>query len=372
MPAAKTFDSKIPEGSLVLVTGASGFIASHASKQLLERGYRVRGTARDLHSASWLISAFSKESQSGQFELAQVGHIGKEGAFDEAIKGVSGILHIATSSLSDTGGFEEDPEISIPNAVRDVTSIFKSALNEPSVKSFVLTGSIVGATLPIRGNDTKVGQDTYNEEAIKLANAPDQDPLLRGWFVYAASKTAAEKEFMKLLAEKKPHFSGNIVSPSGVVGEPLHMKHCDNHHNWVTVLYKGLRERFDSIPSSKFTVNHSNHTLNADTCLAFFVDVKDVALVHIAALLDSDVNSQRIQTWGRALSWNSVLKVLRDVRPQKEWLADLENPDRLTVTADQTTSETLLKKFGNGDWAPLEQTLTENLNNPFFKCSVGP
>ncbi len=33
---------------LVLVTGAAGFLATHVVKQLLEGGYRVRGTVRDL------------------------------------------------------------------------------------------------------------------------------------------------------------------------------------------------------------------------------------------------------------------------------------------------------------------------------------
>lgn len=33
---------------LVLVTGASGYIATHIVKQLLEHGYRVRGTVRNL------------------------------------------------------------------------------------------------------------------------------------------------------------------------------------------------------------------------------------------------------------------------------------------------------------------------------------
>lgn len=31
----------------VLVTGLTGFIAKHVTAQLLERGYRVRGTVRD-------------------------------------------------------------------------------------------------------------------------------------------------------------------------------------------------------------------------------------------------------------------------------------------------------------------------------------
>ncbi len=33
-------------GKVVLVTGASGFIAKHIVKQLLDGGYEVRGTVR--------------------------------------------------------------------------------------------------------------------------------------------------------------------------------------------------------------------------------------------------------------------------------------------------------------------------------------
>lgn len=39
----------LPQGSLVLVSGANGFIASHVVKQLLENGYKVRPTTGFLH-----------------------------------------------------------------------------------------------------------------------------------------------------------------------------------------------------------------------------------------------------------------------------------------------------------------------------------
>ena len=35
---------------LVLVTGASGYIAAHIIQQLLENGYKVRGTVRSLRN----------------------------------------------------------------------------------------------------------------------------------------------------------------------------------------------------------------------------------------------------------------------------------------------------------------------------------
>lgn len=36
---------------MVLVTGASGYVACHVVKQLQEAGYRVRGTVRSLKNA---------------------------------------------------------------------------------------------------------------------------------------------------------------------------------------------------------------------------------------------------------------------------------------------------------------------------------
>lgn len=67
---------------------------------------------------------------------------------------------------------------------------------------------------------------------------------------------------IKQLLERDPllqGFSGNIVSPSGVIGEPLHMKHCNKHHNWITTIYKDLRDRLDAIPGSRSTILQRNH-----------------------------------------------------------------------------------------------------------------
>ena len=75
--------------SLVLVTGANGFIGSHIADQLIQAGYRVRGTARDVSKTSWLKDLFDKRYGLGRFESAVVEDMAKPGAYDEACKGVS-------------------------------------------------------------------------------------------------------------------------------------------------------------------------------------------------------------------------------------------------------------------------------------------
>lgn len=86
--------SSVPKGSLVLVTGTTGYIAAHASQQLLEQGYRVRGTARDANSdkAQHLKDLF--KTYGDKFEIVKAGDLEEDGVFDEAVQGVDGILHM--------------------------------------------------------------------------------------------------------------------------------------------------------------------------------------------------------------------------------------------------------------------------------------
>lgn len=78
----------IPKDSVVLVTGVNGYIGSHIADQLLEAGYRVRGTTRQVSKAQGLSALWEKKFGEGRFELAIVESMAGEGAFDEVIKGM--------------------------------------------------------------------------------------------------------------------------------------------------------------------------------------------------------------------------------------------------------------------------------------------
>ncbi|KUJ19434.1 NAD(P)-binding protein [Mollisia scopiformis] len=328
----------IPKGSLVLVTGATSYVASHIIKQFLERGYKVRSTVRNISDASWVATeAFKSYADTGDFELVEVADFGAEHAFDGAVKRVSAIVHVATVI-----GFSPDPNEVIPLTVAVATSIMLAALKEPSVKQFVYTSSCAAAAYP-ESEKIHVDQDSWNEKAVELAWTPPPYGPFQGFVVYFASKVAAEKAVWKIVEEKKPHFTTNVVSPGTVLGEPIHPNYVRSTGSWVPQLFRG-------------------ETANLGLPATIVVDVKDIALVHVAAVLDPEVKNARLQVWGRHASWNDLLAILRKLRPQHQFVVDFPDAPYLGLSTDETKVIALLKKWGNQDgWRPLRETLAENI-----------
>ncbi|KAK5657960.1 hypothetical protein OQA88_2512 [Cercophora sp. LCS_1] len=336
-----SLQTTLPKGSWVLVTGATGYVATQVVKQFLERGYKVRGTVRDACKASWLIhDVFELHADCGSFELIEVPDLAADHAFDEAVKGVSAIVHVASVVT-----FSPDPSKVIPQTVRGAISVMEAALNEPSVKEFVYTSSIVAATAPIPGNTTHVGPDTFNEAAVKLAWAPERiDTPGQGGVVYSASKAEAEKAVWRFVEEKKPHFTVNSVCPSSIIGEPLHHSQLESAGAWLKMLYDGKTDVLAHNPA------------------IYHVDVKDVGLLHVAAVLDPDVKDARLQAWATACNWNDVLAIMRRQCPERKLVDDLPGLSKLSLTADFSLPLALLKKWGGQEgWRTLEQTVTDNM-----------
>lgn len=80
-------DAVLSPGSLMLVTGVNGFVGSYVADQILEYGYRVRGTVRSVQKAAWMTEYFDKKYGKGKFELVEVKELDKKGALDDAVKG---------------------------------------------------------------------------------------------------------------------------------------------------------------------------------------------------------------------------------------------------------------------------------------------
>jgi nucleoside-diphosphate-sugar epimerase len=238
-----SFDSPaITPGSTILVTGANGFVGAHVADQLLQQGYKVRGTVRDAIKHQWLADLFSQKYGNGRFELMTVKDMGEPSAFDDAVSGslllwhhiappltdfyrlgVSGVAHVASVRRMDI-----TPDELLRITVAGTLSCLQAAAKEPSVKRFVLTSSsaAVRSLQAYRGTDT-VSADEYDEQTLALSrNIPAALPPMQKFMIaYFASKVAAEQAFWEWIKDNKPHFSANAVLPCTIYGSPLDVAH---------------------------------------------------------------------------------------------------------------------------------------------------
>lgn len=226
------------------MTGASGFLASHAIWQFLNRGFRVRGTVRDVQQSSWLLEGrFKTYAEAGALELVAVPDFSVAGAFDEAIKGVAAILHIAYVTR-----IVPDPNEVITPTVAGIRSIMNSAVREPSVKVVVFTSSALAASPLSQDIDNgTVDRNSWNDAALEAAWAPPPYGVSHAVANYPASKVAAEKEVWRFVEERKPPFTVNVVSPAGIIGEPLNRKHIEGPANWVVHAFRGNKTVMDTM-----------------------------------------------------------------------------------------------------------------------------
>lgn len=337
-------DPAIPKGSTILVTGVNGLIGSHVADQLIKFGYKVRGTVREPSKHKWIEDLFEKSYGPGKIELVSVKDMAVEGAFDEAVKGVSGVAHVA-SVLT----FDSDPEKVIPPVVAGTLNAAKAAAKDPSVKRFVLTSSAVAATFVNVEKETVVDENSWDEWAVDESKKPIEahESGIRSYIVYAASKTLGEQELWKWYRETKPHFVVNTVLPYANFGLVLDPKNQGTPSTaaWVPTLIKGDLEN----PSMK-------------TPPQYYVDTQDTALQHVAGLIDPDVKDERIFGFAGKYNFDMVLEILRKQYPQHKFPENFHSKfDRTKIApATQARGEEVLKRLGRPGWTPFEESVKKN------------
>ena len=154
--------ASIQKGDLVLVTGATGYIGNHVVEELIAAGYKVRGTSRDHTKAQFLIDYIEKKFGSGKLEIADVPDMIAEDAYDEAVKGVSGIVHLASVVT-----FSENPDEVIPPSVKGTLNILKAATKEPKIQSLVITSSSTAAISPVPNEKIVITADSWNDKVVE-------------------------------------------------------------------------------------------------------------------------------------------------------------------------------------------------------------
>lgn len=195
---------QITDDDLILVTGASGYIATHIVKQLLEKGYRVRGTVRSLKDEK-KVAPLRNLTDKARFSIELVeADLLNETSWPNAVKGCTYVLHTASPFPS---ARPDNEDVVVKPALNGTLNVLRACVQEGStVKRVVLTSSIAA----VAGEIYKQGY-TYTEKDWPEG---ELEPYLK-------SKTVAEKAAWDFVKERENKglwcFELAVVNPGYVM-----------------------------------------------------------------------------------------------------------------------------------------------------------
>ncbi|KAK9787925.1 hypothetical protein SCARD494_10175 [Seiridium cardinale] len=329
----------IPLGSTILVTGGNGLIASHVVDQVLAHGYRVRATVRNSSKCTWMEPLYAKRHGSGRFELIEVSDFSSPNAWDDAVKGVAGIAHVAGGVDLAVQDFEAVLKEELPLNI----SLLEAAQKESSVKSFVLTSSAWAAFTPDTSKKQRLAEWSWNEDAIKLASS-NASPQEKGISNFMALKTRLEQEVWKWVNNTNPRFAFNSVLLDTVMGEVL------------DPLNQG-------IPSTAGMVHWvwtgENRQILDYIQPQWHVGTQDTGLLYVAALTTAGVDRERLYGFGDRFSWYQVGAILKQLYPDKD-IPPVKNLGTDQTDVPNQRGVELLRGLGQKGWTSVEESVKAN------------
>lgn len=262
----------------VLVTGASGFIAKHIVKDLLEAGHFVRASVRSDKRQAELEALFPNETN---LEFVRLDLTADEG-WTEALTGVDVLMHTASPF---PGEQPDDPQELIRPAVDGTMRALKAA-QAAGVERVILTSSVAA-----------IHKDSSASPSANLDESNWTDPNASNVTPYEASKTLAEKAAWDFVAEH-PEMKLTTVNPGGVLGPALDT----NYGTSLELLERVLDGTDPMVPNVTFG----------------FVDVRDVAKIHVAAMERSESIGERYIAVAGMMAMPKAAKLLADEFPDRK------------------------------------------------------
>lgn len=322
----------------VFVSGASGFIAQHIVKQLIEKNYKVVGSVRSAAKGDQL----KEDLGSPNFQYEVVEELSAPGAFDEALKKhpeVTVFLHTASPFRFDIEDVERDLLKPAIDGTKNALASIKTYA--PQVTKVVVTTSDI-AMQPV-GSDSS--SPPITEES--WCDTTYEESLGNLFFGYRGSKTFAEKAAWEFVKQEKSNFTLNTVAPTLVLG-PQAFK-------------SGVRGTLNTSSEIVNSVLKNGPDAEVPEINSNCIDVRDVARAHIHAF-ESDVTNFRYLVVQSQFCLQYVLDALNKGIPSLKGkipvgdASKAKGVESLPKVDNSRTRELL------GDFIPLEQAVIDSAN----------
>ena len=273
------------ESKKVLLTGVTGFLGSHTTIQLLNKGYHVLATLRDKSRADHIKQLIAEHTDKIDYLSIVEADLLDESIWNEILKGVDYVMHIASPFPRVLPKKEED--LILP-AKQGTLNILKAA-SKNGVKKVVLTSSSTAIT---HGKEKSKRSGIFTEkEWTDESNKKDTTPYFR-------SKTIAEKAAWDFIKEDNSGLQLTVICPGAILG-PVLEKDFGTSAN---IVIKSMDGSSPAIPKIGYDI----------------VDVRSVAELHILAMESEKASGERIIASADYLTFRQVADILRENYPDRK------------------------------------------------------
>jgi len=298
----------------VLVTGGNGFIGSWVVQKLLDKGFTVHVTVRDVKSnlKTDHLKKMSDQSK-GVIKLFQADLL-DNGSFEKAMKGCEIVFHTAAPFYFK---FKDAVEEFYNPVVKGTENVLESVNKTKSVKTVVYT-STGFATYGDNADIADKNNGILNEECWNDTSSLSHNP-------YSYCKVTAEKLAWEISTKQK-NWQLKVLNPVNPIG--------------------ATKSGFSTSGSHELYVQLGNGELKsgAPPFEVAFVDIEDVADAHINLAFNKNAS-------GRFLIFNEVMSLLAFANLLKEKFGDKyplpkkELPKWLLWLVAPIVNKTLSRKY---------------------------
>lgn len=288
-------------GQTVLVTGGSGFVASHLIEQLLAGDAMVHATVRSLANRAKMQPLWAMQSRyPNRLRLFEADLL-KAGSFNAAMESCSIVHHVASPFMLPEKIKDGHRQMLAP-ALQGTRNVLESVNGTASVKRVVLTstvGAIFGDYIDVMSMKDQTLSETYFNTTSTIENNP-----------YHYSKVMAEREAWRI-CNAQHRWSLVTINPGLILGPSL-----------TPTSESGSLFLLDEMIKGYFFYGTPNLSLTT-------VDVREVAFAHIKASSTPSASGRYILAEKQMISFLDIAKILRTVHSRPYLLSKRQVPDWL-------------------------------------------